>query len=118
MENIIIVEILVVLFIVGMRATWKHFKGEGGCCGGSGKPEVIPEKKLSHVIKTKTVKVDGMSCERCKSWVEKAINGIDGASAKVNLKKHEAVVSMEREVSDDEIRTAVKNAGYRVVDIR
>lgn len=32
MENIIIVGILVALFIVGMRATWKHFKGK---CSGN-----------------------------------------------------------------------------------
>ncbi len=33
-------------------------------------------------------------------------------------KKREAVVSMEREISDEEIRAAVKKAGYRVIEIK
>ena len=70
------------------------------------------------VIGTKIVRVDGMTCDHCKGWVEKAINEIDGASAKVNLKKKEAVVSMAREVEDSEIIAAVKKVGYRVVEIR
>lgn len=118
MENIIIVGILVIVVAIGLRSAIKHFKGEGGCCGGGSAPVEVPEKKLENVIGTKTVVVDGMTCEHCKGWVEKAINGIDGASAKVNLRKREAVVSMEREVSDAEIRAVLSQAGYRVVEIR
>lgn len=59
-----------------------------------------------------------MTCDHCKGWVEKSINEIDGASARVNLKKKEAIVSMARNISDDELIAAVKRAGYRVVEIR
>lgn len=59
-----------------------------------------------------------MTCDHCKGWVEKAINEIDGASAKVNLKTKEAVVSMAREVADAELIAAVQKAGYRVVEIK
>lgn len=117
MENLIIILLLVVLFAFGIRATIKHFRHESSCCGGGSSVTPVPEKKLDHVIGTKIVKVDGMTCEHCKGWVEKAINGIDGASAKVNLKRKEAVVSMAREVSDAELTAAVKKAGYRVVSI-
>lgn len=116
--DIIIVGIIIVLLVVGLRSTKKHMKGEGGCCGGGSTPVKVPQKKLSKVVGTKIVIVDGMTCEHCKGWVEKAINEIDGASAKVNLKKREAVVSMEREISDEEIRAAVKKAGYRVIEIK
>ena len=34
MTDSIIVLILVVLIAIGVRATSKHFKGEGSCCGG------------------------------------------------------------------------------------
>ena len=118
MGDIIIIGIIVVLVVIGFRSTKKHFKGEGACCGGGSAPMKVPEKKLSQVIGTKTVLVDGMTCEHCKAWVEKAINGIDGASAKVDLKKKQAVVSMEREISDEEIGTAVEDAGYKVREIR
>ena len=118
MENMIIIAIVAVLVIIGLRSTRKHMKGQGECCGGGSSAVVVPEKKLDKVIGTKTVIVDGMTCDHCKGWVEKAVNNIDGASCKVNLKKNEAVVSMEREVSDEEIRAAIKGAGYRVVEIR
>ena len=106
------------LLVIGIRSTKKHFKGEGGCCGGGSATVEVPEKKLENVIAKKTVVVDGMTCDHCKGWVEKAINEIDGASAKVNLKTREAVVSMEKEISDEELRLAITKAGYRVVEIR
>lgn len=118
MENLIITILLVVLILIGIHATKKHFKREGGCCKGSGKPAPVPEKKLEQVIGTKVVTVGGMTCDHCKNWVEKSINSIDGASAKVDLKKKEAVVSMSREISDEEIIAAIQKAGYKVVEIR
>ena len=118
MTDFIIIAIVAALIVVGILSGKKHFKGEGGCCGGGNAPEPIPEKKLGNVIGTKIVLVDGMTCEHCKNWVEKSINNIDGAAGKVNLKKSEAVVLMEREVSDAEIRAAIENAGYKVREIR
>ena len=46
MENIIIIGVIIILLVVGLRSTKKHFKGEGGCCGGGSKPIEVPEKKL------------------------------------------------------------------------
>lgn len=117
MEDLLIVIIITILIIIALRSAKKHFKGQGGCCGGSA-PAPKQNKKLNNVIKTKTFIVEGMTCEHCKSWVEKAVNDIDGAAAKVNLGKKEAIVSLEREIPDEEIRAAIENAGYRVVEIR
>ena len=58
-----------------------------------------------------------MHCENCKNRVERAINRIDGAVGKANLKKNIAVVSFEREVSDEEIRKAVEEQDYKVLSI-
>lgn len=117
MENIIIIGIVVIMIFFGIRSGMKHFRGEGGCCGGSA-PVKKQKKKLDKVIAQKIVIVDGMTCEHCKNWVEKSINEIDGAAAKVNLKKKEAVVSLAKEVSDEQIRAAIAKAGYVVVEIR
>ena len=38
------------------------------------------------------------------------LNQLDGVSAKVNLKRKTAVVSMEKEVEDEEIKKAIENA--------
>ena len=117
MENVIIIGIVVVMAVIGVRSTIKHFKGESSCCGG-GPSEKVKKKKLKQVIAQKTVIVEGMTCEHCKSRVERVLNGLDGVAARVDLKKKEAVISLEKEVNDDEIRTVIEKAGYEVVEIR
>ena len=79
----------------------------------------IKEKVLDHpAIGKKTVKISGMHCDHCVKSVTEAIDKIEGASAKVNLKKEEAVVSYDREIDDDDLKKAVEEAGFKVVDIR
>lgn len=116
LENFIIIVILAVMMLIGIRSGIKHFKGEGGCCGGGS--TTVRKKKLKKIIATKTITIEGMSCEHCKNRVEQRINDIDGAAAKVNLKKKQAVVSLEKDVSDEEIRAVIEKAGYEVVEIR
>ena len=118
MVDIIIIGIIVVLMVAGIRSSVKHFKGEGECCGGGGSTVKKQRKKLTKVMAKKTVIIEGMSCDHCKNRVEKAINEIEGAAAKVNLKKKEAVVSFEREISEEQICKAIEKAGYKVVEIR
>lgn len=43
------------------------------------------------------------------------VNDIDGVAGKVNLRKKELLISMDREVSDEEIIAAVTKAGYQVI---
>lgn len=118
MGNVIIIAIIVVLVLNGIYSGMKHFNGEGGCCGGGSEPVKKQRKKLKNVIAKKTVIIEGMTCDHCKNRVEKSINDIDGAAAKVNLKKKEAIVSLEKDVSDEQILAAVEKAGYTVVSIR
>jgi len=117
MENIIIIAIIVVLFFVGIRSTIKHMKGEGACCGGGGTTVKPQKKKLKNVIAKKTVKIDGMHCEQCSNRVVRSLNELDGVAAKVNLGKKEAVVSFEKEVSDERIRETIEGLGYEVLEI-
>ena len=67
---------------------------------------------------TKVMKIEGMSCEHCSARVEKALNMIEGVSAKVKLEAKEALVELEIEISNDVLRKAVEDAGYEVVEIR
>ena len=113
MGDLLILAILAVLIGIGILFTVRHFQGKSSCCG-TGEKIKTEEKKISHVIKTKTFIVEGMHCDHCKAWVEKAINSIDGVSAKVNFSKKEVVVSYEKEVSDKEIMNAVIKAGYKI----
>lgn len=115
MTNIIIVAVLAVILFFSLRSTIKHFRGEGGCCGGS--TYKAHPKKLNSVAGKKTFLVDGMSCQHCVNRVMEAVNSIDGVSAVVDLKKGKAVVSYERPVDDELIRGAIEKAGYTVTGI-
>ena len=113
MVDAIIVLIVIVLLIFALKGTLKHFKGESPCCGG-GSGLVLDHPAIGK----KTVIVSGMHCDHCVKSVTEAIDKIEGASAKVNLKKEEAVVSYDREIDDDDLKKAVEEAGFKVVDIR
>lgn len=117
MADKIIIAVIIVLVLVGIRSGVKHFKGEGGCCGG-GSSVKVKRKKLKNVIKQRTAVIEGMKCENCKNRVESRLNELAGVSARVNLKEKTAVISMEEEVSDERIRKIIENAGYQVVEIR
>lgn len=65
----------------------------------------------------KTIKIEGMSCSHCQARVEKALNGIAGVTAKVDLKKGQATVRSEAAVSDADLSRAVEEAGYTVTAI-
>jgi len=114
MENYIIIGIIAVIVVIGIIYTVKHFKGEGGCCGGgSYKPK---KKKLSKVLYQKTFKVDGMHCDHCKNRVEEVVNDIKGVAGKVDLKKGELTVSYAEDVSDEIIVARITKAGYEVIE--
>ena len=113
MENYIIIGIIAVIVVIGIIYTVKHFKGEGGCCGGgSYKPK---KKKLSKVLYQKTFKVDGMHCDHCKNRVEEVVNDIKGVAGKVDLKKGELTVSYAEDVADEIIVVRITKAGYTVI---
>lgn len=44
MENIVIIGVLVIVVIIGVIYTVKHFKGESSCCGGGSSVKVKKKK--------------------------------------------------------------------------
>ena len=106
MANAIVVIVVIIIMLFAGKGAYKHLKGEGACCGGGSKPE-IPKKKLDGTkLGEKTMKITGMHCENCV------------AAAKVSLKKGEAVVSYDREISNEELKKVVEDRGYHVVSIQ
>lgn len=65
----------------------------------------------------KVVTINGMTCGHCQARVEKALNGLVGVTAKVDLKKKSATVTSAAEVTDEILKNAVTEAGYEVVSI-
>lgn len=122
MVNVIIVLILVILLSFAVKSSIRHFKGEGACCGGGSgtvKTKKPKKKKLDGpVVAKRTVEISGMHCQNCANSVTRALNRIDGVAARVNLHTNRAEVLMDRMVDEDELKHAVEEAGYGVVDIK
>ncbi|SCL92782.1 heavy-metal-associated domain-containing protein [Sporanaerobacter sp. PP17-6a] len=65
----------------------------------------------------KTVFIEGMSCSHCANAVRESLEALDGIDkVKVDLKGKKAVVKGEN-LDDGEIKKAVSDAGYEVVNI-
>ena len=69
-------------------------------------------------IMEKTLKIEGMMCEHCEMHTKKALEALDGVTkAEVSHKTGTAVVTLEKEVSDDALKQAVAEQGYQVTKI-
>ena len=76
----------------------------------------VPNTKGEQTVMVKKVIVEGMMCQNCVKHVSKALNGLPGVTAEVDLESKTATVTGD--VSDDAIREAVTEAGYEVVSIQ
>lgn len=118
MGNYLILAALAVIVVLAIRSGRKHLKGEGGCCGGSADPINVEKKQLQGPkIGERIVHIQGMKCDNCRKQVEKQLDRLDGVAAEVNWKKGIAVLSLSREVSDNEIRQALAWTEYTITSI-
>jgi copper ion binding protein len=62
-----------------------------------------------------TYTVQGMTCDHCAGSVTEEVGRIDGVQdVKVDLATGAVTVTSDREVTSDEVRTAVTEAGYQL----
>ena len=72
-------------------------------------------------IKTmeKTLKIEGMMCGHCEMHTKKALEALDGVTkVEVSHKTGTAVVTLDKDVSNDVLKQAVAEQGYQVTDIK
>lgn len=63
----------------------------------------------------KELKVNGMMCVNCQKHVHNALAAMAGVSAvDVNLEKGTAKVTADREISQDEFKKVIEDAGYEL----
>ena len=66
----------------------------------------------------KTIKIEGMQCNHCKMSVEKALKKIDGIeNIEVDLDKKQAIIKTSKEVEDIQIKSAIEEEGFKVIEI-
>ena len=67
----------------------------------------------------KTIKIEGMMCSHCTGRVEKALGNREGIKVdEVSPENKRAVVTLEKDISDAELKSIVENEGYTVTDIK
>ena len=67
----------------------------------------------------KTLKIEGMMCGHCEAHVKKALEALEGVSqAVVSHEAGTAVITLTSDVSEDVLRQAVVDEGYKVTDIQ
>ena len=73
-------------------------------------------KRKKVMVMEKTLKIEGMMCPHCEATVKAALEALPGVqSAAVSHKDGTAVVTLSGEVSDEALRTAVTDKGYKVL---
>ena len=81
----------------------------------SNKPLIF--KRSSTMNKKMTI--EGMKCEHCANFVQKALQAVDGIeNADIDLMKKTANIQTSKDVSDKTLTDAVMNAGFQVVEIK
>lgn len=81
----------------------------------SHKSQINNKEELSM---TKTMTIEGMSCGHCSARVEKALNALEGVTATVDLASKTASIQITGNISDEDLKNAVIDAGYEVTGIR
>ena len=77
-----------------------------------------PLHEKGEIEMTKQMMIEGMTCMHCQKRVEKALNAIDGISAKVDLATKTATIVYSKEVNDQLLIDAVVDAGYEVISLK
>ncbi len=99
-----------------------HFKindCNDGFCNNSLEKNNIEINKEEKLRMEKLVSIEGMACNHCKMNVEKALKEIDGVEeVNVSLEEKNAIIKLNKEISDSEIKNAIQEAGYEVIEIK
>lgn len=82
------------------------------------------DKKIKTKIKekkamTKTMKIEGMMCPHCEARVKKTLEAIaEVEAAEVSHENDSAVVTLNAPLADEALKSAIKEQGYTVVEIK
>ena len=59
-----------------------------------------------------------MSCGHCVGRVTKVLTGIEGVSdVDVNLDEKRALVSLDKEIHDEQFNKEIENVGFKVIGV-
>ncbi len=66
----------------------------------------------------KKIMIEGMSCQHCVNHVREALSELDGIKeVQVDLAKNQALVEAEASVTDEAIKAAIEEVGYKATGV-
>jgi len=68
-------------------------------------------------MKKVKIEIEGMTCASCASHVEKELDKIGGKEISVNPVSGKAFLEVEKDVSEEQLKKAVKEAGYKPLEV-
>lgn len=106
------------LFVVGNALRLRNFKSDLQEKEIDDYQNKEKRKKERNVLMTKVITIEGMMCEHCAGRVQAALEKLEAVeTVSMSLEQKTAVVTLNEELSDDQIRTVITDAGYRVAKI-
>ena len=68
---------------------------------------------------TKTIFIEGMSCQHCAKRVEDVLNSVRGVkSVIVSLEEKKAEIVLKVDVSNEILKAAIEETGFTIVNIK
>ena len=121
MINVVIGLILAAVIATAALRVRRRAKSGGGCCGD--RPETlrktpVKDHNRAHYPYEAELQIGGMTCENCARRVENALNSLDGVWATVRIDSHTAHLRLKAEPDMEQLREAVRQAGYVVMEAR
>ncbi len=67
----------------------------------------------------KIINIEGMSCDHCVGRINKALSEVEGINeVNVSLEEKKAEITLEKDVTDEKLKTEIENIGFNVVGIQ
>ncbi len=110
------------IFVVSNALRLKRFRVSKGAETQVQEEAMLQSNQIEEDIKKEentmiTMKINGMMCAHCQAAVKKALEGIEGVQADVNLEDKAAYITAPENVDKDVLVKTVTDAGYEVVGI-
>lgn len=66
---------------------------------------------------THTYTISGMTCDGCRTKVEKTLNAVEGIKANVTLDPPMATITMEKHIATEELQAALTAVGKYTIEM-
>ena len=121
MGNIVIYIILAIVIGGAVWGTVRRIRHGSSCCGehdAAPKKIRVSDTNKSHYYFVYELSVDGMHCANCARRIENAFNRNDGLWARADISQKRVELRSKRELSEDQCRSIVTEAGYTLINMR